>query len=149
VQRSALFLLRATSPAGLFAQGPGAKGPSKAQETFVCDKAAGGRAVACTGKGSVAGIGPAEDVALITWDAEAKNVRFVGMSSMGEVHDHTCSWKDDKTLACDPLSVTVDGQPATVDLHMEWSDAKHLYMTETTTMKGGTKVVFEGAGKRK
>jgi hypothetical protein len=127
---------------------PGAKGPSKAKETFVCHKAAGGRVVSCSGKGSVAGMGPVEDAALIAWDAEAKNVRFVGMSSTGELHDHTCSWKDDKTLACDPLSVTADGQPAIVDLHVQWSDAKHMSMTETTTTKDGSKVVFEGRGSR-
>jgi hypothetical protein len=128
---------------------PGAKGPSKATETLVCKKAGGGRVVSCSGKGTVAGLGRVEDEALVAWDAEAKNVRFVGMSSTGELHDHTCNWKDDNTLACEPLSVTAEGQPATVDLDMKWADAKHMSINETTTMKDGSKIVFEGVAKRK
>ncbi len=125
-----------------------AKDPIKVKETYVCKKAAGGRAVSCTGKGNVPGMGVMESEALVTYDAEGKNVRFVGMDSMGEVHDHICQWKDDKNLACDPLNITAMGQPATVDFNMTWSDAKNMSMAETTTMKDGTKVAYEGKGKR-
>jgi hypothetical protein len=128
---------------------PGAKEPSKANETLVCKRAGGGRIVSCSGKGNVASLGKIEDETLIAWDAEAKNVRFVGMSSTGELHDHTCHWKDDRTLACDPLSVTAEGQPATVTLDMTWADAKHLSFNETTTMQDGSKLVFEGTAKRR
>jgi hypothetical protein len=128
---------------------PGAKGPTTAKETVVCRKGGGGRVASCSGKGTVSGVGPVEDEALITWDAGAGNVRFVGMSSMGDVHDHVCSWKDDRTLACEPLTITAAGQQATVDLDLTWADARHLTLRETTAVKDGSKVMFEATGTRK
>lgn len=128
---------------------PGAKAPIKATETITCRAAAGGRAAACTGKANVPGLGALEDDALVTYDAEAKNVRFVGMDSMGEVHDHICAWKDDKSLACQTLNVTVQGQPATVEFNMTFPSAKECTFNETTTLKDGSKMSFDGKGKRK
>ena len=125
------------------------KDPIKAKETFVCKKAAGGRAVSCNGKGTIPGMGNVEDEALVTYDVEGKNIRFVGISSTGEVHDHKCTWKDDKTMTCDPLTVTVGGQSASVALTMSFPDAKTMVMNETTTMKDGSKVAFDGKGKRR
>jgi hypothetical protein len=125
------------------------KEPIKAKETFVCKKAAGGRAVSCNGKGSMPGIGNVEDEALVAYDVEGKSIRFVGFSSTGEIHDHKCIWKDDKTMTCDPLAVTVGGQPASVALTVTFPDAKSMVMNETTTMKDGSKVAFDGKGKRR
>jgi hypothetical protein len=128
---------------------PGTKGPVKVKETFLCKKAGGGRVVTCTGAAEAPGLGKVQDEALITYDVEAKVVRFVGMSSLGEVHDHRCTWKDDKTLACEPLALTVDGKPATVDFTVTFTDAKNVTMNETTTLKDGSKFAFDGKGKRK
>ncbi len=123
--------------------------PIKVKETVVCKKAAGGRVAACSGKGPLPGGGTYEDSALVTWSDGDKAVRFVGMSSMGEVHDHKCTWKDDKNLTCDPLSTTEMGNPVTVDLHMTWNDPKTISMSEMATAKDGSKSGFEGTGKRK
>ncbi len=128
---------------------PGGAAPVKVKETFTCKKVAGGRVVSCSGSAKVPGMGKMEDVALVTYDAEGKKVRFVGMNSMGEVHDHMCTWKDDKSLGCEPLRVTAMGAPATVTLEMSWSDPKTVKMNETTTMKDGSKMIFDGGGKRK
>ncbi len=128
---------------------PGMKEPLKVKETMQCRKGGAGRLVACTGKGTSA-MGGYEDEALIGYDANGKAVHFVGMDSMGVVHDHKCNWKDDKTLACEPLQWTGDdGQPATVDLTVTWSDPKTIKVVETTTAKDGSKMAFEGTGKRK
>jgi hypothetical protein len=128
---------------------PGTTGPIKAKETFTC-KGVAGRYVACSGKGTIEGMGKYEDHALISWDAGAKNMRFVGFDSIGQLHDHTCTWKDDRTVTCQPLTITAaDGQPGTVDFTMTWTDAKNVTFIETTTTKGGEKISFEGAGKRK
>ena len=128
---------------------PGAKGPAKATETVDCRRAAGGLVVSCTGRGKLEGVGDVEDVLLVTFDSGARNVRLIGMSSTGEVHDHVCAWKDDATLACELLSITMDGQPATVDLQFSWKDAKHMTFRETTTAKDGAKIAFEGNGSRR
>src|SRR5262245_23958188 len=128
---------------------PGAAAPVKVKETFTCKKVAGGRVVSCTGSAKVPGMGKMEDVALVTYDAEGKKVRFVGMNSMGEVHDHACTWKDDKSLGCEPLHITAMGAPATVTLEMSWTDPKNAKLNETTTMKDGSKMSFDGVGKRK
>lgn len=128
---------------------PGMKDAVKVKQTMVCKKAAGGMVASCAGNGVAAGLGKMEDVLLATYDAEGKAVRIVGMSSMGEVHDHKCAWKDDKTITCDPLAITAGGAPATVDLTATWPDAKSFTVTESTTTKDGSKMVFEGKGKRK
>lgn len=122
--------------------------PIKVKETFACKKAAGGRAVLCHGSAKIPGMGTMEEEGLVTYDVNGKDVRFIGVNSMGEMHDHHCSWKDDKTLACEPLAITDEGQAATVDFTTTWTDAKNLAMTETTTRKDGTKVTYEGKGKR-
>jgi hypothetical protein len=128
---------------------PGTKEAVKVKENFVCRKAGGGRVVACSGTATVPGLGKLEDEALVTYDEEGKSIRFVGMSSTGEVHDHKCIWKDDKTMTCEPLAITVGGQPATVDFTATFSDPKNVHMVETTTLKDGSKMSFDGTGKRK
>ena len=52
-------------------------------------------------------------------------------------------------MACEPLALTSMGQPATVDFTVTWTDAKNVSFVETTTMKDGSKVAYEGKGKRK
>jgi hypothetical protein len=128
---------------------PGIKDGSKLKETLACRNSGGGRMVSCSGKANLPGMGTVEDEALAAWDVETKSFRFVGMSSLGEIHDHNCTWKDDKTATCEPLALTVGGQPATVDLTMTWPDAKSITIVETTTMKAGGKMVYAGTGKRK
>jgi hypothetical protein len=124
---------------------PGTKGPVKMKESVSCQKAAGGLVAVCTGKGTAEGLGPVQDVLLVTWVAQEKAMHIVGADSMGEFHDHKCAWKDDKTVACDPLTVPA----GTVDLSMTVPDAKSFAVTETTTMKDGSKVTFDGKGKKK
>ena len=125
---------------------PGTTGPMKVKENIHCEKAAGGRVVSCTGKGTP---GDYTDVAIASYDVNAKVVRFVAMDSEGAIHDHTCRWKDPATLACDPLAITAEGgQPATVDLTFTFPDKKSCVMVETTTLKDGSKIVGEFKGKR-
>ncbi|HSN30025.1 MAG TPA: DUF1579 family protein [Kofleriaceae bacterium] len=128
---------------------PGGAAPMKLKETVVCTKAVAGRVASCTGRANIPGMGKVEDLMVVTYDAEAKKVRVMGISSMGDVHDHVCTWKDDKTLACDPLQVTAMGSPATVTFEMTWTDAKTATMNETVTMKDGSKMTMEGVGKKR
>src|SRR6185295_16676799 len=78
---------------------PGKVGQVKVKETFKCKKVGGGRVVSCHGKAVAEGLGKVEDEALVTYDEEGKTIRFIGMSSLGEVHDHKCIWKDDKSMS--------------------------------------------------
>ena len=118
-------------------------------ETFDCKRVAGGTAVSCTDKLNIPGMGISDGIALIAWDGEIKKVHVVGADSLGLFHDHTCVWKDDKTLTCDPLESSVGGNAATVDFTATFSDAKNVSMTETFTMKDGSKWGYDGKGKRK
>ena len=124
---------------------PGTKGPVKAKETVACQKASGGRVAVCFGKGSAEGLGPMSDVLLVSYVESEKAIHIVGADSMGTYHDHKCAWKDDKNIGCDALT-TPEG---TVDLVMSIPDAKNASVTETTTMKDGSKLVFDGKLKRK
>jgi len=128
---------------------PGAPNPIKLKETIVCKKTVAGRVASCTGTANVPALGgKMEDLMLVTYDTEAKKVRVMGLSSMGEVHDHTCAWKDDKTLACDPLSVTAMGGAATVAFEMTF-DGKSAKLSETTTLKDGSKMAMVGTATKK
>jgi hypothetical protein len=119
----------------------------KTPVAFDCKKTALGKAVACTMSGKVAGMGPIEASFLIGYDTTAKNVHFMGITSDEEVHDHKCMWKA-STLECEPLKGGLGGEPITEDLSFT-SAGKTMQFRSVTTMKDGSKLVFEGTGKRR
>jgi hypothetical protein len=114
---------------------------------FDCRKTALGKAVACTMSGKVAGMGPIEASFLIGYDTTARNVHFMGITSDEEVHDHKCMWKG-STLECEPLKGGLGGEPITEELTFT-AAGKTMQFRSVTTMKDGSKMVFEGTGKRR
>ena len=114
-----------------------------------CKRIALGKAVSCSMKGKFPGFPDEDDGILIGYDIGGKAVHFMAMTSGGEVHDHACQWKDEKTLDCGSLAYTaVDGTPATEELVFTWTDAKTSTFKATITV-GAARVAFEGSGKRK
>ena len=127
---------------------PGAPAPVKFKAKIACKKAALGKAVTCTLTGKVPQMGAFEANVMVAWDPYSKSVHFMSITSDDEVHDHKCTWKDDKTLACDPLKGGSMGQAITEELSFTWDGAKTMSHHSTTTFGDGSKVVFEGTGKR-
>jgi hypothetical protein len=121
---------------------------AKASITIDCTSAALSKAVACVMKGDVPGFGKIEANVLVGWDTYSKSVHFMAITSNEEVHDHKCMWKDEKTIACEPLKGGMMGQPITEDLRFTF-DGQNMTFTSVTTMADGKKMSFEGKGKRK
>jgi hypothetical protein len=109
-----------------------------ARETIECKKAAMGRAVHCVDHTTVPGMGKTEFQYLIAYDVDSRSVHLFAVGSTGEVHDHKCTWSDDKTLGCETLKGSSGGAPLSEDLGFSWTDAKTLNMNATIVNKDGT-----------
>ncbi len=120
----------------------------KGKLQFDCKKTALGKGVACSAGGSVPGLGKMEASFMMAYDAWSKAVHVMSVTSDDEVHDHKCTWKDDKKLDCEPLKAGMGGQEITEDLSFT-IEGKTLVLKSVTTMKDGSKMVFEGIGKKK
>ncbi len=128
--------------------GPGMDKPVKFKMAFNCKKTALGRGVQCAASAPKTSMGPWQGHFMVAYDEGGKAVHFMGVTSEGEVHDHVCQWKEDKTMTCDPLKYAVPGGGvATEDLTMGWSGRKMTFAS-TTSMPDGSKLVFNGSGTR-
>lgn len=123
---------------------PGAKDPVKFSEKMECKRVAGGRGVACTDIATVPGFGKMDFSHLAAWDPERKALHWFAVGSTGEVHDHTCHWKDDKTITCDPLKATLNGNPITEDVTITVDGAKQTWSVSIAAKEGVTKMEMTG-----
>jgi hypothetical protein len=124
---------------------PGGK-PIKFPETIDCHKGAHGRSAVCVDRFTTPGEGPAEYDYLVGFDPDTKIAHLFTVGSPGEVHDHRCSWTDDKVLACEPLKATLGGQPIEETFSITF-DGDKIMMKGTTVTKDGP-VNFQAAGMR-
>ena len=126
---------------------PGMDKPASFKMTFNCKSAAGGTAVACTSTAKTP-MGPFEGSFLVAYDPYSKAAHFIGVTSMFEVHDHSCQWKG-TDLACTPLKAGTGpgGDEITEDLSMHFDKGTCVF-TSTSHLKGGGTMVFEGKGKK-
>jgi hypothetical protein len=124
---------------------PGAA-PVTFPQTVDCKRAVMGRAVACVDTWSAPGVGAAEYRYLIGYDVETSRVHLFSMGSPGEVHDHTCGWKSDTMLECDPHVATMGGLPSTETVSFVFS-ANTMTFDGTTTGPDGA-VVIHSKGTR-
>ena len=118
--------------------------------TFNCKEVAGKQAVACDSKAKTP-MGPMEAMFVIAYNPYDKHVHFFGFSNMNEVHDHTCTWKSETEMTCDPLKGGGDpsGAEVTEDLSMMWTGKKEVsFKSVSKYTKGGATITFEGKGKR-
>ena len=125
---------------------PGVEKPLKFVEKFDCKKVSGGRGVLCSDVSAVPGMGTMDFTHLVAYDPERKQVHWFAVGSTGEVHDHPCAWKDDKTLACEPLKATMGGKPITETVTITFDGAKTTMTGTINTSDGDVK--FESTGKR-
>jgi hypothetical protein len=125
---------------------PGAKEPMKVKEKMDCKKVSGGRAALCIESGMITGMGPIDFTHMIAYDPERKQVHWFAVGNSGEVHDHPCTWKDDKTLACEPLKATLNGGPITEDFSVT-IDGNKMSIKGSQTSKDGA-MTFDVSAKR-
>jgi carbon monoxide dehydrogenase subunit G len=121
--------------------------PQKAPLKVTCRETAGRRAVTCDMIGNIPGSGPMEAAFIVGYDTFGKRVHFMAITSDEEVHDHVCRWTDASTLACDPLKGGLMGEPVTEDFVVT-SGAQKLLFKSTMTLKDGSRIVFDGVGRR-
>jgi hypothetical protein len=121
--------------------------PIKADLAMSCSETAGGRANACTLSGDVPGMPPLDAGILVGVDRLDDKVHFMAMTSDDELHDHVCSWQDDKNLVCNPLKAGIGGQPITEELAFSF-DADQMSLKSAIHFADGTKMLFEGPGSR-
>jgi hypothetical protein len=107
-----------------------------------------GRGLSCTDRATIPGMGKTEYAYLIGYDVDTKAVHLYAVGSPGEVHDHKCTWSDEKTLACEPLKATMGGGPLTEEITFTFPDAKTIEMKGTITDKNGA-MKLSATGKRK
>jgi hypothetical protein len=125
---------------------PGQTKAMKVLESFDCKKVSAGRGVLCMESGKVPGMGAIEFTHLIAYDPERKQVHWYAVGSSGEVHDHSCVWKDASNLACDTLKATLGGLPITEEVSVA-IEGKRLTMKGTQTSKDGT-LAFDVSARR-
>jgi hypothetical protein len=125
---------------------PGQAQPTKVTEKFDCKKVSAGRGVLCMESGKVPGMGTIEFTHLIAYDPERKQVHWYAVGSSGEVHDHSCVWKDASNLACDTLRATLGGQPIVEEVSVR-VDGKKMTMKGSQASKDGT-LAFDVSARR-
>ena len=112
-----------------------------------CKKIAMGKGASCAMSETIAGMGPFEAGFLVGFDPLDKTMHFMAVTSDDELHDHRCKWKDETSLACEPLKAGLGGQPVTEDLSFTFDKDSGSFKS-VTTMKNG-KFIFDGTnGKR-
>jgi hypothetical protein len=124
---------------------PGGK-PVKFPETIDCHKGAQGRSAICVDRFTAPGEGPTEYDYLVGFDADTKIAHLFAVGSLGEVHDHRCTWSGQKVLECEPLEATLGGQPIKETFSFTF-DGNKVTLRGTTVTKDGP-VQFDAAGTR-
>jgi hypothetical protein len=114
---------------------------------LTCTKAAGGKAVSCTEDGEVVGLGPMHAAYLVGYDTFTKRVHFMAMTSDEAVHDHPCTWKDERVLACEPLKAGMNGQPITEEFSVSF-EGRGVAIKATVILPDGGHMLVDIKGKR-
>jgi len=130
---------------------PGMEKPATMKMTFNCKEAAGKTTAVCESKAK-SPMGPMEALFVIAYNPYDKKVHFMGFGNDNEVHDHSCTWKSETEMTCEPLKggMGPGGDEVTEDLTMTW-DAKKKevsFKSVSKMTKGGAVLTLEGKGKR-
>jgi len=129
---------------------PGMEKPATMKMSFNCKEAAGKTTVVCESKAK-GPMGPMDALFVIAFNPYDKKVHFMGFSNDNEVHDHSCTWKSETEMTCEPLKggMGPGGDEVTEDITMTWTGKKEVAFKSVSKMtKGGATVTFEGKGKR-
>jgi hypothetical protein len=115
--------------------------------TMNCKPIALGSGASCTNTGK-ASIGSMSESCLLAFDPEGKAVHYMCVTSMGEVHDHKGTWKDDKTIEFEPLRAGMMGQQITETLRWYFPNPNTIDKTSEVKLPDGSSMNFEFKGKR-
>ncbi len=125
--------------------------PGYPSETFDwrmdCKVVALGAGASCTNSGK-ASIGLMAESCLLAFDPDGKAVHYMCVTSMGEVHDHKGSWKDNQTIEFEPLRAGMMGQVITETLSWHFPDAQTIDKVSEVRLGDGKAMRFEFKGRR-
>ena len=88
------------------------------------------------------GMGAYHEDDLWGFDQWEKKIHFYSITSTGAVHDHSGTWKDDKTLELHWEGL-YEGKPATEDVTMKWVSDSEIRVHEVDTSEGQPGPVFD------
>lgn len=92
-----------------------------------CEKASGGWATLCRGKMDMGKEMPAQEVTfMMGWSIGEGAATLFEVSNMGEVHQHTGKWTDDKSITVTHQGKTWDGKDEKDVLTFAWSSPKEM-----------------------
>ena len=121
--------------------------PKPVKDKVTCTKAAGGQAVSCIEEGEVTGLGARQGAFLIGYDTFSKRVHFMAITSDEAVHDHACSWKNERELACDPLKGGMNGNAIIEEFGVSF-DGAGATIRDVVTLPGGGRMLVDIKGRR-
>jgi hypothetical protein len=116
--------------------------------TFSGTPVACGYGVQCLGYGDMGELGRYEEATLASYDLGEGVVRFMNITSLGQVNDFRGTWTSDQTITFAPLQTVRMGKPATVCWSITWTDADSMSFAQVTTLEDGTTSSLSAVGKR-
>ena len=126
--------------------------PGLKPETFPweikCKSAALGSGAACTLEGK-ASIGPIAESCLLGYDPSRKEVHYMCITSMGEIHDHQGRWANDTTIEFTPYKAFMLGQPIVETVRLSFPDSHTFHTESVVTTEDGRTMSFTFTGVRK
>ncbi len=125
--------------------------PEAPSETFTwtmeCAEIALGSGVSCT-MGGKPSIGHLSQTCLVAFDPVGKNVHYMCVTSMGEVHDHDGRWADEKTIEFEPLAGSFLDEPTIETIRWKFPAPGAIEMRTVLTLPDGAAMRFEFKGRR-
>ena len=88
------------------------------------------------------GMGAYHEDDLWGYDQWEKKIHLYSVTSSGAVHDHSGTWKDDKTLHL-RWEGLYEGKPSTEDVVMTWTRDNEIRIHEVDTSEGQPGPVFD------
>ena len=119
----------------------------KTKLTYDCKKIAEGRALDCAGSAKLPELGALEEVSLVGYDPESKQVHMMTVNSQGEFHDHRGGWKDERTLELE-VEGTLAGKPMKERITFQFGEKGEATYRSVMTLEGGAAMTVEGRGRR-
>jgi len=126
--------------------------PEEPSETFAwrmdCTEIALGAGVSCT-MGGKPSIGHLAQTCLVAFDPVGRDVHYMCVTSMGEVHDHDGQWTNEKTIEFEPVAGSFLEEPAIETIRWTFPDPNAIEMRTVLTLPDGAAIRFEFKGRRR
>ncbi len=127
---------------------PGATAVRTTTTRFCARKIANGYGVELIGHGDLGEMGKYEEAVLVSYDVGEQLVRFMNVTSLGQVNDFQGRWENDNTIVFAPLKTWRMGKRATVNWSIHFIDAHNMTFQQQTAMEDGTTSSVEATARR-